>query len=535
MSRKDLVRQEEKPILSGASIEELVVATDMEPEGSAVGHPQAPRATPEDSTIGSWNSTPSCESGECQYPGAHGDAMVSALLAQPTLLRTAICEVHAEEVETDASSNSMPMSQMLPTLTATQHQWCSLDSSADESSPRHRPHRTGHATRLGERNAGCHEGMSSDSMASLSQATRSHQISTSTDSPLTHEVSAELGSDSSQAASSAALPPRFGSDPLAVGWTDFSPVHKVLKPYILSLSNPGELNASNLSALGLHGISPTSPTYEKTHAKFSHTGSHALDLFVSPEEPSPSLEVWPVGMPVQYMLPQVEPLTPGTAAQDSPDAPEHDPYETIGTGLSLSQSSTSSTSTEPNVHALASSPSRKSSSAQCVSPAPPRSILSNTTPKRSLKSVHITLPRTTPEASCQAIAEEPVLPLKELKECSEFSCRDPDPDGKNLPVKPKESPRDKKASSIGDTKFASKHLGEKKIFLLKKQTVGTDPLLNKQIYTSSYQVLQKQEQGLLSSTASDRGGMAPAGMRQSAVPIPTGKQERMVSPPHPIR
>lgn len=292
------------------------------------GQPCAPKATPEDSTIGSW-----CGSPDSSEP-----------VQQPylDLLKSTNCE------SCTASNNTYAIQYLPLQSSEARPQWCSLDSSADESSPLHRP-----------------RAPANKSSDSLSGATRSQQRSTSTESPVTQEVSAELCSDSSRAASTVALvAPRFGSEPLSVGWTELSPFRNVAKPHSLSLSNPDELGV-------VHGLSPSSPTYQQTHTKFSHTGSHALDLFVSPDEPFPPCgELWP--MDALYMLPTVDAPTPGTATQASLDF-----YSSCGSNISLPASGTTS---ETSIH---------------HQPSPPRSILSNTTPKRQVgtKSVHITLPQ----------------------------------------------------------------------------------------------------------------------------------------------
>ena len=67
-----------------------------------------------------------------------------------------------------------------------------------------------------------------------------------------------------------------------------------------------------------HGLSPSSPSYQEKHVKFCHVGAHALDVFFSPDEHSPSsfFRSVPCYSKEQgaghrsYMLPHVGAMTP---------------------------------------------------------------------------------------------------------------------------------------------------------------------------------------------------------------------------------
>jgi len=83
-----------------------------------------------------------------------------------------------------------------------------------------------------------------------------------------------------------------------------SSTHKRNPSLMLSLSSSNK----HLAPMGASGqcrqcgISPESPTYLERHAKFCHTGAHALDVFFSPDEvPSPMGQLWrPVASTIQY-------------------------------------------------------------------------------------------------------------------------------------------------------------------------------------------------------------------------------------------
>ena len=63
-------------------------------------------------------------------------------------------------------------------------------------------------------------------------------------------------------------------------------------PNTLSFSNPSRLDNTHLSCEAC-GLSPDSPTYWNRHARFSHSGAHALDVFTSPDDlPSPTEAFW---------------------------------------------------------------------------------------------------------------------------------------------------------------------------------------------------------------------------------------------------
>ena len=59
----------------------------------------------------------------------------------------------------------------------------------------------------------------------------------------------------------------------------------------LALGNPYNLHAQK--GCSVCALSPGSPAYYYKHSKFCHTGAHALDVFVSPDEvPSPTGPLW---------------------------------------------------------------------------------------------------------------------------------------------------------------------------------------------------------------------------------------------------
>ena len=70
-----------------------------------------------------------------------------------------------------------------------------------------------------------------------------------------------------------------------------------------------------------HGLSPGSPTYQERHVKFCHVGAHALDVFFSPDDhmPSPFSRSAPCFSRQQdtchssYMFPHVGAMTPHEA------------------------------------------------------------------------------------------------------------------------------------------------------------------------------------------------------------------------------
>lgn len=84
--------------------------------------------------------------------------------------------------------------------------------------------------------------------------------------------------------SNTCLLPKSGSEPLTAGGLDNR-----------QLANPSSSGKSLLSGKECYvcGLSPSSPTYMERHKKFCHTGAHALDVFVSPDEnPSPTGLLW---------------------------------------------------------------------------------------------------------------------------------------------------------------------------------------------------------------------------------------------------
>lgn len=74
-----------------------------------------------------------------------------------------------------------------------------------------------------------------------------------------------------------------------------------------------------------HGLSPSSPSYQEKHVKFCHVGAHALDMFFSPDDHSPSSFFRSVpcfskeqgARDRSYMLPHVGAMTP----HEAPPAP----------------------------------------------------------------------------------------------------------------------------------------------------------------------------------------------------------------------
>ncbi len=122
--------------------------------------------------------------------------------------------------------------------------------------------------------------------------------------------------------------------------TEHSATHKshVTNPSLtLSLSQSGNQLTTGAEASTHTGLSPGSPTYYETHSKFCHSGAHALDLFVTPEESlCPSDSFW---RPVAHSTVQDSPtqfrtwdspgsgrimLTPPTAATVEPLVSSYD-------------------------------------------------------------------------------------------------------------------------------------------------------------------------------------------------------------------
>ena len=104
--------------------------------------------------------------------------------------------------------------------------------------------------------------------------------------PLSHAAS-----DSPK--SSSCLGPGMGTETqLAESAASSGSIPGSRAPLTLTLSHPGRLTP-NPPECHRCGLSPGSPTYYERHNKFCHTGAHALDVFVSPDEvPSPTGPLW---------------------------------------------------------------------------------------------------------------------------------------------------------------------------------------------------------------------------------------------------
>ena len=100
-----------------------------------------------------------------------------------------------------------------------------------------------------------------------------------------------LPSVSMPASTACLLAPASGSDPLAVA--SAGPSRHSNPSLSLTLINPSRPLAKPVVPCRKCGLSPGSPTYFEKHSKFCHTGAHALDMFVSPDEvPSPTGPLW---------------------------------------------------------------------------------------------------------------------------------------------------------------------------------------------------------------------------------------------------
>lgn len=131
----------------------------------------------------------------------------------------------------------------------------------------------------------------SGSQISRSSHSGSHILPPDRDSGsgiLSHTSISTIKKESEFFNSKTCLLPKSGSEPLtAVGLSHDIGV-AAAKPCSPTLPNRLTLRKD----CHMCGLSPSSPTYMERHKKFCHTGAHALDLFVSPDDTSPTGPLW---------------------------------------------------------------------------------------------------------------------------------------------------------------------------------------------------------------------------------------------------
>ena len=137
----------------------------------------------------------------------------------------------------------------------------------------------------------------SASLISRSSHSGSHILPPDRDSGsgiLSHTSISTIKKESEFFNSKTCLLPKSGSEPLtAVGLghdldSEVAAAAAAAKPCSPTLPNRLTLRKD----CHMCGLSPSSPTYMERHKKFCHTGAHALDLFVSPDETSPTGPLW---------------------------------------------------------------------------------------------------------------------------------------------------------------------------------------------------------------------------------------------------
>ena len=149
----------------------------------------------------------------------------------------------------------------------------------------------------------------SGSQFSRSSHSGSHILPPDRDSAsgiLSHTSISTIKKESEFFNSNTCLLPKSGSEPLTAVGLSYDIGIAAAKPCSPTLPSRLTLRKD----CNVCGLSPSSPTYMERHKKFCHTGAHALDVFVSPDDTSPTGPLWrPVvastsrGSPTQVLSP----------------------------------------------------------------------------------------------------------------------------------------------------------------------------------------------------------------------------------------